>query len=272
MTQRTTGQEVTASMILQALTYTSACFNLNLPMFMCVLFVLHRAIFKVSQLLISTDIKHKHGFFLLLANPILDKVSCFLFQVLASSSFFFFGGEFSSCVVIRSAKAIWWCSSLFISQDSWTHTTLIPASYIVICGKCRWIWGLFIYHLASFITNKKICWFVIFFLQTSDTHAKMIETLKSSGFVTQEFILSPLQFGVPYSRPRYFCLVLVLSLPLLSVLQTTLTFFEIKFYELDSLYVMADTTDEFQDVDSWVLDQICWANYCLFLLKILIYS
>lgn len=24
--------------------------------------------------------------------------------------------------------------------------------------------------------------------------------------MTQEFILSPLQFGVPYSRPRYFCL------------------------------------------------------------------
>lgn len=43
--------------------------------------------------------------------------------------------------------------------------------------------------------------------QTSDTHAKLIEILKKTNFVTQEFILSPLQFGIPYSRPRYFCLV-----------------------------------------------------------------
>ncbi|KAK9682647.1 hypothetical protein RND81_10G087100 [Saponaria officinalis] len=42
--------------------------------------------------------------------------------------------------------------------------------------------------------------------ETSDTHNKMIEVLSETGYVTQEFILSPLQFGVPYSRPRYFCL------------------------------------------------------------------
>lgn len=42
--------------------------------------------------------------------------------------------------------------------------------------------------------------------ETSDTHKKMIEILAKADFVTQEFILSPLQFGVPYSRPRYFCL------------------------------------------------------------------
>ncbi|KAK1429556.1 hypothetical protein QVD17_11769 [Tagetes erecta] len=42
--------------------------------------------------------------------------------------------------------------------------------------------------------------------ETSDTHQKMIRILDESQFVTQEFILSPLQFGVPYSRPRYFCL------------------------------------------------------------------
>ncbi|KAK4796065.1 hypothetical protein SAY86_028391 [Trapa natans] len=42
--------------------------------------------------------------------------------------------------------------------------------------------------------------------ETSDTHERMIEMLAKTGFVTQEFILSPLQFGVPYSRPRYFCL------------------------------------------------------------------
>ncbi|CAA2958056.1 tRNA (cytosine(38)-C(5))-methyltransferase isoform X1 [Olea europaea subsp. europaea] len=42
--------------------------------------------------------------------------------------------------------------------------------------------------------------------EISDTHTKMLEILSENHFVTQEFILSPLQFGVPYSRPRYFCL------------------------------------------------------------------
>ncbi|KAF8393259.1 hypothetical protein HHK36_021500 [Tetracentron sinense] len=42
--------------------------------------------------------------------------------------------------------------------------------------------------------------------ETSDTHKQMMEILVKTGFVTQEYILSPLQFGVPYSRPRYFCL------------------------------------------------------------------
>lgn len=42
--------------------------------------------------------------------------------------------------------------------------------------------------------------------ETSDTHRIMIEILTRTGFATQEFILSPLQFNVPYSRPRYFCL------------------------------------------------------------------
>lgn len=42
--------------------------------------------------------------------------------------------------------------------------------------------------------------------ETSDTRSKMIEVLAKTGYLTQEFILSPLQFGVPYSRPRYFCL------------------------------------------------------------------
>ncbi|KAJ9555318.1 hypothetical protein OSB04_009932 [Centaurea solstitialis] len=44
--------------------------------------------------------------------------------------------------------------------------------------------------------------------ETSDTHQRMVQILEESQFVTQEFILSPLQFGVPYSRPRYFCLSL----------------------------------------------------------------
>ncbi|XP_071708938.1 tRNA (cytosine(38)-C(5))-methyltransferase 2 isoform X2 [Rutidosis leptorrhynchoides] len=42
--------------------------------------------------------------------------------------------------------------------------------------------------------------------ETSDTHQQMVQILKENEFVTQEFILSPFQFGVPYSRPRYFCL------------------------------------------------------------------
>lgn len=45
----------------------------------------------------------------------------------------------------------------------------------------------------------------------------MLEILEEADFVTQEFILTPLQFGVPYSRPRYFCLVrfLCLSFPVI---------------------------------------------------------
>ncbi|KAL2236095.1 UNVERIFIED_CONTAM: tRNA (cytosine(38)-C(5))-methyltransferase 2 [Sesamum indicum] len=42
--------------------------------------------------------------------------------------------------------------------------------------------------------------------ETSDTHKRMIAMLRENHFDTQEFILSPLQFDVPYSRPRYFCL------------------------------------------------------------------
>lgn len=53
-------------------------------------------------------------------------------------------------------------------------------------------------------------------LQTSDTHRKMIKMLQENHFDTQEFILSPLQFGVPYSRPRYFCLVFLSLLSLIS--------------------------------------------------------
>ncbi|KAH6831190.1 DNA methyltransferase-2 [Perilla frutescens var. hirtella] len=42
--------------------------------------------------------------------------------------------------------------------------------------------------------------------EASDTHEKMINMLRENHFDSQEFILSPLQFGVPYSRPRYFCM------------------------------------------------------------------
>ncbi|XP_020521337.1 tRNA (cytosine(38)-C(5))-methyltransferase isoform X1 [Amborella trichopoda] len=42
--------------------------------------------------------------------------------------------------------------------------------------------------------------------ETSRTREHLMEILERTGFVAQEYILSPVQFGVPYSRPRYFCL------------------------------------------------------------------
>lgn len=36
---------------------------------------------------------------------------------------------------------------------------------------------------------------------------KLVEKLNQAGFVYQEFILSPSQFGIPNSRHRYYCLV-----------------------------------------------------------------
>ena len=41
--------------------------------------------------------------------------------------------------------------------------------------------------------------------ETSETRETMLETLCLNGFEFREFILSPRMFGVPYSRPRYFC-------------------------------------------------------------------
>jgi len=49
--------------------------------------------------------------------------------------------------------------------------------------------------------------------ESSITHKRMMEVLEKIGFITQEFILSPLQFYVPYSRPRYFCLAKKAALP-----------------------------------------------------------
>ncbi|XP_024390498.1 tRNA (cytosine(38)-C(5))-methyltransferase 2 isoform X3 [Physcomitrium patens] len=42
--------------------------------------------------------------------------------------------------------------------------------------------------------------------EDSITHGHLIDMFEDLGFMTQEFILSPLQLGIPYSRPRYFCL------------------------------------------------------------------
>ncbi|KAH0469180.1 hypothetical protein IEQ34_002412 [Dendrobium chrysotoxum] len=43
--------------------------------------------------------------------------------------------------------------------------------------------------------------------EISNTHKHMMDIFAKNTFVTQEYILSPLQFRIPYSRPRYFCLV-----------------------------------------------------------------
>ena len=41
--------------------------------------------------------------------------------------------------------------------------------------------------------------------ETSETRDVLLRTLTQNGFDAREFILSPRMFGVPYSRPRYFC-------------------------------------------------------------------
>lgn len=40
--------------------------------------------------------------------------------------------------------------------------------------------------------------------ETSEARNLLLETLKKSGFVHQEFILSPTQLGVPNVRHRYY--------------------------------------------------------------------
>mmetsp|Transcript_211 Transcript_211/g.448 ORF Transcript_211/g.448 Transcript_211/m.448 type:complete len:360 (-) Transcript_211:855-1934(-) len=42
--------------------------------------------------------------------------------------------------------------------------------------------------------------------ETSSTRFCLVDTLEKNGYVTQEYIVSPLDVGVPYSRTRYFCL------------------------------------------------------------------
>lgn len=37
----------------------------------------------------------------------------------------------------------------------------------------------------------------------SDVHKLMVKALQDAGYHMQEFILSPLQYGIPYTRPRY---------------------------------------------------------------------
>lgn len=42
--------------------------------------------------------------------------------------------------------------------------------------------------------------------EVSDTRNALLQVLRDNGFTYKEFILSPRMFGVPYSRPRYFCI------------------------------------------------------------------
>jgi hypothetical protein len=49
--------------------------------------------------------------------------------------------------------------------------------------------------------------------ETSATHRQLREALTAAGFRYQEFVCTPTQCGVPYSRPRYFCLAKASPLP-----------------------------------------------------------
>jgi len=42
--------------------------------------------------------------------------------------------------------------------------------------------------------------------EDSATHDIFIQHLQDSGYIYQEFLLTPLQFGIPNSRLRYYCM------------------------------------------------------------------
>jgi tRNA (cytosine38-C5)-methyltransferase len=42
--------------------------------------------------------------------------------------------------------------------------------------------------------------------EASRTRQQLFKVLGAAGFTCQEFLLTPLQLGIPYSRPRYFCI------------------------------------------------------------------
>eukprot|EP00232_Nephroselmis_pyriformis_P016455 CAMPEP_0182898590 /NCGR_PEP_ID=MMETSP0034_2-20130328/27577_1 /TAXON_ID=156128 /ORGANISM="Nephroselmis pyriformis, Strain CCMP717" /LENGTH=192 /DNA_ID=CAMNT_0025032571 /DNA_START=86 /DNA_END=660 /DNA_ORIENTATION=+ len=56
-------------------------------------------------------------------------------------------------------------------------------------------------HPPTYILVENVVGF-----ETSRTHGSLLEALEHADFAVQQFLLSPLQMGVPYSRPRYFCL------------------------------------------------------------------
>lgn len=150
-----------------------------------------------------------HGFFLLHASHTHGKVSLSVIYILALYSLFqFWFMDQPSC---RTSEAFSWCSCIFVHQDSQPHARHELSSTNVICGKCSWIRGwykLYLDFFFGFHTQTSQQWiYLVHLCQVSDTHNQLLEVLSSLNFNTQEFILSPLQFGVPYSRPRYFCLV-----------------------------------------------------------------
>ena len=51
------------------------------------------------------------------------------------------------------------------------------------------------------ILVENVCGF-----ETSETHAALLSALRDTGYAAQGAMLSPLEVGVPYSRPRYFVL------------------------------------------------------------------
>lgn len=97
---------------------------------------------------------HIRGYFHHLVNPTLDKVRATTWLCVRADVFSFHGlfcglEEMNQVnVLIRSSEAIWWCSSSFFSQDSWTYSSYKAASKYVVCGKCCWIWGLFLTSLT----------------------------------------------------------------------------------------------------------------------------
>lgn len=84
----------------------------------------------------------------------------------------------------------------FVSFQSTLHST----TYILLS-----LSGYLLLYFSKMVILEYVILFPL--LQTSDTHEILVEILEKNNFVTQEFILSPLQFGLPYSRPRYYCLV-----------------------------------------------------------------
>ena len=41
--------------------------------------------------------------------------------------------------------------------------------------------------------------------EVSEVRKALLKALRTNGYTCREFVLSPRMFGVPYSRPRYFC-------------------------------------------------------------------
>ncbi|QDZ17848.1 DNA (cytosine-5)-methyltransferase [Chloropicon primus] len=51
--------------------------------------------------------------------------------------------------------------------------------------------------------------------EESETRNHLVDTMKRNNYTTQEFLVSPIDLGVPYSRARYFCLAKISPLKFL---------------------------------------------------------